>query len=183
MYEIQSETSQSYAENSPKSNARELENNAVQQILLELHPNCELIKDEFGKPHLQPAECQINYSHSQKFLFWGTHSVYRIGVDVETIRPQLLKIKHKFCRPDEFEFIPNLEEISYLLAIWSAKEAIYKAYGKKEVDFREHMQILPFVLEKQGTFEAYFLIEKTQPITVHYRFENDTMYCWALFTA
>jgi phosphopantetheinyl transferase (holo-ACP synthase) len=26
--------------------------------------------------------------------------------------------------------------------LWSAKEAMYKAYGQKEIDFREHMTVL-----------------------------------------
>jgi phosphopantetheinyl transferase len=181
LWEIRPVSSQIYAENGIKHSARELEKSSVKEIIQLLHPNAELKKDDFGKPYLNENSLQINYSHAKNILFWGEHAAFKIGVDVEHLRPQLATIKHKFCREDEFEFIPSENAISYLLAIWSAKEAIYKAYGKKEVDFQKHMQILPFELGNEGVIAANFLLGNPTAMNVHYSFDGEVIKCWTVF--
>ena len=37
--------------------------------------------------------------------------------------------------------------IEHMHFYWGAKEALYKAYGRRELDFREHIFIEPFLLE------------------------------------
>jgi len=181
LWEMQKESSQIYAENEIKSNSREIEKSSVNEIIHLLHPNAVLQKDEYGKPFLDYDNLHINYSHAKKFILWGEHKSFKIGVDIEYMRPQLAKIKHKFCREDEFDFIPTENEIPYLLAIWSAKEAIYKAYGKKEVDFQKHMQILPFEIGTEGVITANFLLGSPTPMTVHYMFNGAVIKCWTIF--
>jgi len=181
LWEIQSDSAQIYAENGIKSNARELEKSSVNEILQLLHPNTDLQKDEFGKPYFHDNTIQINYSHAKNLIFWGEHESFKIGVDVEYLRPQLSKIKHKFCSEDEFDFIPSENEIPYLLAIWSAKEAIYKAYGKKEVDFQKHIQILPFEIGLEGVITANFLLGIPTTMNVHYLFNGEMINCWTVF--
>lgn len=170
--------SQIYEEKGIKHSARELESLSVQKVIQESYTNCKLLKDEFGKPYLIPQNVEINYSHTAKRLFWGEHLSKRIGVDIETLRPQLTKIKHKFCREDELVFVPQDNELPYLLAIWSAKESIYKAYGKKEVDFREHMQIFKFDLQNEGEIEASFLLIEKCKLDVHYKWTGEYMMTW-----
>ncbi len=170
--------SQIYEENGIKHSARELESLSVQKVIEKSYTNCFLKKDEFGKPYLIPQNSEINYSHTAKRLFWGDHPTLRIGVDIETLRPQLTKIKHKFCREDELTFIPCENELPYLLAIWSAKESMYKAYGKKEVDFKDHMQICEFNLKNEGSIEANFLLVSNFKMIVYYRWTGEYMFTW-----
>jgi len=181
LWEIQNNSSQIYAENGTKHSARDLEKLAITEIIQLLHPNAELQKDDFGKPYLVENTNHINYSHAKNILFWGEHAQFKIGVDVEHLRPQLATIKHKFCREDEFAFIPSENELPYLLAIWSAKEAIYKSYGRKEVDFQKHMQILPFEIGSVGVISANFLLGQTTPMQVHYTFDGTMIACWTTF--
>lgn len=42
-----------------------------------------------------------------------------------------------------------------LLLHWSAKEAMFKCLGEQEVDFREHLRILPFEIKEKGEFLAH----------------------------
>jgi phosphopantetheinyl transferase len=170
--------SQIYDEKGIKYSARELELLSVQKVIEDCYTGSILSKDEFGKPFLVPQNSEINYSHTSKRLLWGEHPTLRVGVDIETLRPQLSKIKHKFCREDELSFIPTQEELPYLLAIWSAKESIYKAYGKKEVDFKEHMQIEKFKLESEGFFEANFLLVSNFRMVINYRWTGEYMITW-----
>jgi hypothetical protein len=67
------------------------------------------------------------------------------------------------------------------LAIWSAKEAIYKSYGRKEVDFQKHMQILPFEISAEGVISANFLLGQATPMQVHYTFDGTMIACWTIF--
>jgi phosphopantetheinyl transferase len=179
LFEMRS-ISQIYEETGMKHSQRSVESHTVDEVIGKYYTNHELLKDEFGKPYLVPKQLEINYSHTQQLLFWGEHPSKQIGVDIETLRPQLTKIKHKFCREDELAFVPNTKEIEYLLAIWSSKEAIYKAYGKKEVDFRDHMQILPFSLSEMGYIEANFLLDVTIRFRVYYRWNQTQFMCWTL---
>ena len=124
---------------------RALERRMIESASAEIHPGVNLVKDEFGKPFWESKEAilpQMNYSHTKEWLFWGEHPEFSIGVDIEFERQQLLKIKHKFCTPEELQFCN--ENIQQILLIWSAKEAMYKAYGKKEVDFKEQMNVWDF---------------------------------------
>jgi 4'-phosphopantetheinyl transferase EntD len=88
-------------------------------------------------------------------VLWGAHPTQPIGVDIESLRPQIEKIKSKFCRPEELEFAVTPVQT---LLIWSAKEAMYKAYGKKEIDFREQMRVHSFT-----GFSENGELEKTIP--------------------
>ncbi len=205
--ELESETQE---KNQTKITGRQLEKGATDWIRATLHPQTEIEKNEFGKPELtyrREANLTlselpfINFSHTLTdaenpsygkdcWVLWGCNSENQIGVDFERLRPQIEKIKSKFCRPEELEYArlehthllehtplngpqPDREQINSvrfdnsqldhaqmnnaltyekitspekLLMIWSAKEAMYKAYGKKEIDFREQMKVHEFEL-------------------------------------
>jgi hypothetical protein len=51
-------------------------------------------------------------------------------------------VKNKFSNLDELGYAKNDNRI--LTTIWSAKETMYKYYGKKEVDFKTQLLVLPF---------------------------------------
>jgi phosphopantetheinyl transferase len=172
--------SQIYEETGTKHTHRDMEAMAVDQVVNKIYTNHQLCKDEFGKPYLFPKNSEINYSHTQNKLFWGNHRHFRVGVDIETLRPQLSKIKLKFCREDELAFIPTLNDLPFLLAIWSCKESIYKAYGKKEVDFRDHMKISPFKLGSSGKINALLMMDHSVPLEVHYKWDGTFFMSWTI---
>lgn len=107
----------------------------------------------------------VNTESKNCWVLWGANVNKAIGVDIESVRPQIEKIKSKFCRPEELEFCKTPIE---MLLIWSAKEAMYKAYGRKAIDFREQMLVHRFTgfsgisgLEKQNeihTDSNYFMV-------------------------
>ena len=104
---MQKESSQIYAENEIKNSARKLEKSSVNEIIQLLHPNTALQKDEFGKPFLDSKNLHINYSHAKSLIFWGEHVSFKIGVDIEYLRPQLAKIKLVFSTKFVFDFMPT----------------------------------------------------------------------------
>lgn len=96
-------------------------------------------KDEHGKPLIANSPYHISISHSQDMAACiASKSV--VGIDIQVIVEKIARIAPKFCNEYETERIPK-ESLLYYHLIWGAKECIYKAYGKRKVDFRQHMRI------------------------------------------
>lgn len=106
--------------------------------------------DEFGKPILQNSEQHLSISHSRG-LATVVVSDQPIGVDIQEIVPKIKRIAHKFMRTEETESLNEATSLQHLHIYWGAKEALYKAYGKKKLDFRQHILIEPFYYLPKGS--------------------------------
>lgn len=100
-------------------------------------PFAGIYKDENGKPHLNNSEAHISISHTPEFLAVAYHPTQKLGIDLEKERPQILKIAHRVF--SEAEVLEINDDIYKATVMWSAKEALYKLYGKRKVDFRENL--------------------------------------------
>lgn len=96
-------------------------------------------KDEYGKPFLIDSAYHISISHSYPMVVCAIHLERPCGIDIESSRPQLLKIKHKFLNEAELAFCGD--DLSRLCLHWSAKEALYKIYGRKRLLFAEQLAV------------------------------------------
>jgi 4'-phosphopantetheinyl transferase len=131
-----------------------------------------VIKDEFNKPSLtvDGKPYFISITHSYQYAAVIVSKTRPVGIDMERMDERIQRVKHKFTRDDEFVFLKLEKENEMLTVIWSAKETLYKFYGKKELDFKLHLKIEPFVA-LQSVFELTGIIEKKDfykrlPITV-----------------
>jgi phosphopantetheine--protein transferase-like protein len=71
------------------------------------------------------------------------HNITYSGIDIETTSSdRILKVSHKFLSEKEKEILysSNPRLAGYLC--WCAKEAIYKALGIPDIDFRKDIEIL-----------------------------------------
>lgn len=117
-------------------------------------------KDENGKPHLNNSEAYISISHTPEFLAVAYHPTQKLGIDLEKERPQILKIAHRVF--SESEILEINDDIYTATVMWSAKEALYKLYGKRKVDFRENL--LVNIKEKIGQIKMPDHIESYEII-------------------
>ncbi|WP_316742588.1 4'-phosphopantetheinyl transferase family protein [Pedobacter antarcticus] len=108
--------------------------------------------DDHGKPFLADSSFQISLSHSYDYAAVMIGRTKSVGVDIELIKPKIQSIKQKFLSSTELGEL-NLE-INSLYICWCAKEAIYKWYGKKGLEFRKHIRLLPFTPSDQGELQA-----------------------------
>jgi len=108
-------------------------------------------KDEFGKPFLSNCEWNFSISHSGNYAVLILSKNNFIGIDIETKFEQTYRLKEKFSTNYELDFIGNDSRQSAL--IWSAKESIYKAYGKKKLIFKEDMRLID---QKEGELNFHF---------------------------
>jgi 4'-phosphopantetheinyl transferase len=119
-----------------------------------------------NKPFLNNSTEHISITHSHDKLAIILNKKEPTGIDIELIRDKVKNIQHKFLNESEQHFANN--DIDKLLTFWAAKEALYKVYGLKEVDFRLHLFIEDFEgAELNGRIEIkdlekkYLLISET----------------------
>lgn len=101
-----------------------------------------LTYDAFRKPYIElPNAPHLSISHSFDRLAVMTHQHLSIGIDIEKIRDKVIAIRHKFLSTPELTFCGT--NATLLTLYWAAKEAAYKAYGKKNLDFVAHIFVKP----------------------------------------
>lgn len=135
-----------------------------------------LFKDSNGKPYLSDSRFDITLSHSGDFAAVLISHGPAVGIDIEKISPRIEKIAHKFVNETELGWIEGENPLSDYFRIWCAKEALFKLFGKGELDFRTNMTLKKldssWLIEiKKGdyhrSFEAFFALPST-----------DYLLCW-----
>ncbi len=110
-----------------------------------------LYKDEFGKPYLENSTHQISMSHS-KDMAAVIASPIVCGIDIQYIVEKIERIAPKFMNGAEFESLDQ-DQILHMHIYWGAKECLYKSYGRRKLEFKEHILIDPFTLQaEEGSF-------------------------------
>ena len=125
------------------------------------------------KPFLESEKYHFSISHCGQYAAAIISCNSRVGVDIEMVTPRIEMVAHKFLSEEESLFFNEdytlfLEQWGlrgrvyqeFLTLIWSSKEALFKWYGRGELDFKKHMQLegninmdgdlmkLPFVFAK-----------------------------------
>jgi 4'-phosphopantetheinyl transferase len=96
-------------------------------------------KDKDGKPFLKDCEWEISISHTVDFVGVVFRKTHAIGIDIEKPQDKMLKILNRIFSEKELELINNNLEVASVF--WSAKEALYKLYGKRKVDFIKNLEL------------------------------------------
>jgi 4'-phosphopantetheinyl transferase len=133
----------------PLKGTRRLEWLACRWLLHELSGHdirMPLAKDAYSKPFFEGNEenryCSL--THSSGFV-GAIIAPEACGCDLESVDKRLQRVASKFVNEGEQKLLnnpPDQKDNLWLLCfIWCAKEAIYKAYGAKEVDFKKHLTI------------------------------------------
>lgn len=104
---------------------REHERAVVRQMLAGYYGReVEICHHADGAPYLADIDDEISISHSAEKAVVAIGRSGGFGIDTETSREQLERVKDKFLTPQEQQLFPTL---SSKLRAWSAKEAVYKA--------------------------------------------------------
>ena len=108
-------------------------------------------KDEHGKPHLAGREYEISLTHTEDFIAVVFSRHYPVGIDLEKPREQIFRILPRLYTPEEVAAVNG--DLDKATVYWSAKEALYKLYGKRSVDFRRHLKLSGSQEELEGLIE------------------------------
>jgi phosphopantetheine--protein transferase-like protein len=104
----------------------------------------EILKDEFGKPYIHDSDHHISFSHSHG-MSAAIASLDLVGIDIQYIVPKITRIAPKFMNESEKQRMAKMhssKHVELMHIIWGAKESLFKAYGKKSVDFKKHMNVV-----------------------------------------
>ncbi|MFN3488088.1 MAG: 4'-phosphopantetheinyl transferase family protein [Emticicia sp.] len=103
-------------------------------------------KDEHGKPYLAGSNWQMSITHTSNYVAAVMHPSEALGMDMEKPSEKMQRIAHKFLSETERTEAEN--NIEKLCIYWSAKESLYKLYGKRKVIFNENLYVFPFQKEQ-----------------------------------
>ncbi|MBI1184913.1 4'-phosphopantetheinyl transferase superfamily protein [bacterium] len=134
--------------------------------------------DDFGKPVIINYDFEVSISHCRDMVavIVGDR---KSGIDIEKKSEKIKRIAKKFVRDDEWSFVKEGLEIEYFLAIWAAKETLFKYKGGGGIDFKEHMQVLPFDMAPQGSFHMNYLKNANEKVELRFEWVDEHMltYC------
>lgn len=127
-----------------------------------------IYKDEYGKPHLIDNGYQISLSHSFPFAAAIVHSQKAVGIDIEKPQPKLRAVASKFLSPEEIA--DTADDEKKLCIYWSAKEVLYKIYGRKQMNLCNEIKVDPFSAKgKEGVLQGNILMpDHTQSYNLRY---------------
>lgn len=121
----------------PSLSSRQNERLAVQQLLAQMLETDDAVIEHLpnGKPTLDGWH--ISVSHTRGYAAVILSRWQDVGIDIEYTSDRVARIATRFLRNDE-----QPQGIAELLAVWSAKETLYKLFSEDQLTFQE-MRITP----------------------------------------
>lgn len=102
-----------------------------------------MLKDIFGKPHLINHVAEISITHTKHYIGIVVHFDKLVGIDMEQVHEKLLRTAPKFL--SDLEKPHAQKNLKRICTYWCAKEAIYKMHGTRQLSFKDHIFIEPFL--------------------------------------
>lgn len=134
--------------------------------------------DEFNKPLLSNGELHFSISHCGDFAAAIVSNSISVGIDVELIKPKIEVIKNKFLSNAELLLLPE-PTLTYITLFWSVKEAVFKWYGNRSVDFKNHIQIKKIeVRNNEGIIECIFKKNSPKDLLIHFNLLGNLSLAW-----
>ncbi|MDR2916736.1 MAG: 4'-phosphopantetheinyl transferase superfamily protein [Tannerella sp.] len=144
-----------------------------------------------GAPFLCDSPYHISISHTVGYAAVILSKNPNPGIDIEYRSERAWKLRHKYMGKKEQEMFTLLcgdkqtgdekhsGQTTLATVCWCAKETAYKALRKTEVDFIEHLHVLPFTLFEKGNF----LLKETKTskqevFNIHYQITEDFIITW-----
>ena len=138
-----------------KAEKRQLEWLTVRVLLKELLGEEKVIDYlPSGKPFLKDRSACVSFSHTCGYVAVAVHPTKEVGIDIEQYGNRVSRLASRFVREDEMQSVRAGNEIYALLLHWSAKETMFKLMNQSDVDFLDHLHILPFIPTELGEMEA-----------------------------
>jgi 4'-phosphopantetheinyl transferase len=108
-----------------------------------------LAKDTFSKPFFPGHEelaCSLSHSRGLvgALLVRNCQPDAAFGLDLQVLVAKMPALAHKFVNEAERDAAAQFPASAYMDILhiyWTAKEALYKAYGLKALDFKEHLHV------------------------------------------
>ena len=138
---------------------------------------------ENGAPFLTGSSLHISISHTKGYVAVILSEDKNPGIDIEYRSERAWKLRKKYLSDNESKIFlsPNhaLNHADLATLCWCAKETAFKALQQPEVDFIEHLHILPFVFSDEGLLtltETKTLRQQT--FFINYKIAENCIIAW-----
>lgn len=132
---------------------------SVRILLNELIPDSEICYDVYNKPFLKNSSARISISHTGNYAALILNNTNPVGIDIESTSDKILKIVSRFMNESELKNIFHDNRAEHATLYWCAKEAVYKLYGKRGLEFKTQIMVEPFVYAPSGNINVKLLNE------------------------
>ena len=100
-------------------------------------------KTKFGKPFINNTDYHLSLSHSGNYIAIARCN-RAVGIDIQKITEKTERLADRFLSRRESLQIAEKNKLAILHIYWGAKECMYKAYGRKNLSFRDQLYIPAF---------------------------------------
>lgn len=138
---------------------------------------CDFYYDKHGKLQFKDLDYSISVTHSGLYSGVIISKNHYVGIDIEKLGDRINLLADKFLSDKEKEFLPEQDQYRYLTILWSAKESLFKLFGKSNVLFDKNIILDPFKLKIKGQFTGHIkLNDITRDYILGYEFSDDDDY-------
>ncbi len=134
------------------------------------------------KPFLADEAYHFSISHCGEYAAVIVSRDARVGIDIEIPTSKVIRILDKFLHEEERFMLHTWtygKGLEHPTLLWSAKEAMFKWWGRGKVDFSEMLRLKGAVPEETGSLHGIFQKEGLDvAFPVHYRFFECLLLAW-----
>ena len=140
---------------------------------------------ETKKPLLVNGKWHFSISHCGDFAAAIISETRSVGIDVELVTPKIEAVKKRFLSEKELNLIEvknrelPITQHELITLFWSAKESIFKWYGKGNLSFKNNMRLHELYLEnEEGYIQANFIKDCVEELKIEFRFFENLCLSW-----
>jgi len=132
--------------------------------------------DQDGAPFLTDGR-YLSITHTKNMAAIAI-SVFPVGIDLEHYQEKIKKIATRFLHKEESKDHSKTDNIEFLTQIWTAKEAIYKAFRTPGIHFNTQLLVEPFQSKAARGVGHVLHHDKDWLYSLNFRYFKD--YCLTL---
>jgi 4'-phosphopantetheinyl transferase len=149
--------------------------------LLNIPQVLDIVYDSQGRPRILKHNYRVSVSHSGKYAAAVVSKRYQVGIDIEKVHPRIEKVIYKFLNKKELNDLDYDPSIEHMNVCWSAKEALYKLVGRKQLSFISDIQLDSFIYIESGSFNASInYLDSVRKVKVYYEELRDYILVYAV---
>ena len=124
--------------------------------------------DKNGAPYLTDGR-HLSISHTKDVAAIAISS-QPVGIDLEHYQEKIIRIAPRFLHLKESLDLNMNKNIHYLSQIWTAKEALYKAFHKNGIQFNTQLLIDPIEVKSKESIGTVFYKNRIKKYKLYFRY-------------
>jgi phosphopantetheinyl transferase len=133
--------------------------------------------DKNGAPYLTDGR-HLSISHTKDVAAIAISS-QPVGIDLEHYQEKIIRIAPRFLHLKESLDLNMNKDIHYLSQIWTAKEALYKVFHKKGIQFNTQLLIDLVEANTKDGVGFVFYNKRIKKYKLYFRYFDDFCLCLA----